>query len=83
MRVLAEANVAHSSDRALLGRRAGSLLHELSIMGYQSPAIEWIICLFMFLAGANFALQYRALLGRPGILLGVRSSGHPPGSYSP
>ena len=35
----------------------------LSIMGYQSPAIEWIICLFMFLAGANFALQYRALLG--------------------
>ena len=44
--------------------------HELSIMGYQSPAIEWIICLFMFLAGANFALQYRALLGRPGALLG-------------
>ena len=42
----------------------------LSIMGYQSPAIEWIICLFMFLAGANFALQYRALLGRPGALLG-------------
>ena len=44
--------------------------HELSIMGYQSPAIEWIICLFMFLAGANFALQYRVLLGRTGALLG-------------
>ena len=41
----------------------------LSIMGYRSPAIEWIICVFMFLAGANFALQYRALLGRPGELL--------------
>ena len=40
-----------------------------SIMGYQSPAIEWILCLFMFLAGANFALQYRVLLGRPGALL--------------
>ena len=40
-----------------------------SIMGYQNAAVEWIICLFMFLAGANFALQYRALLGRPGALL--------------
>lgn len=40
-----------------------------SIMGYNSAAIEWIICLFMFLAGANFALQYRALFGQPGALL--------------
>ena len=40
-----------------------------SIMGYQNAAVEWIICVFMFLAGANFALQYRALLGRPGALL--------------
>ena len=39
-----------------------------SILGYHSPAVEWIICLFMFLAGANFALQYRALFGRPGAL---------------
>ena len=42
--------------------------HAQSIMGYDSALIEWIICLFMFLAGANFALQYRALLGRPGAL---------------
>ena len=40
-----------------------------SIMGYDSAAVEWIVCFFMFLAGANFALQYRALLGRPGALL--------------
>jgi len=40
-----------------------------SIMGYQNVAAEWIICFFMFLAGANFALQYRALLGRPAALL--------------
>ena len=33
-----------------------------SIMGYQNASVEWIICVFMFLAGANFALQYRALL---------------------
>lgn len=32
-----------------------------SIAGYQNPAAEWVIIVFMFLAGANFALQYRAL----------------------
>ena len=41
-----------------------------SIMGYQSAAVEWIICVFMFLAGANFALQYRVLIGRPRRLFG-------------
>ncbi len=43
--------------------------HEQSIMGYGNPMLEWIVCVFMFLAGANFALQYRALLGKPGVLL--------------
>ena len=43
--------------------------HPQSVMGYNSAAIEWIICFFMFLAGANFALQYRALLGRPAALV--------------
>ena len=42
--------------------------HPLSIAGYESPAIEWIICVFMFLAGASFTLQVRALRGRPGAL---------------
>ena len=32
-----------------------------SIAGYGSPTIEWIVTVFMFVAGANFALQYRAL----------------------
>ncbi len=41
----------------------------LSIAGYDNAAVEWIICVFMFLAGASFALQYRALLGRPGVFL--------------
>jgi trk system potassium uptake protein TrkH len=44
--------------------------HPLSIAGYQSPAIEWIICVFMFLAGANFALQYRAVRGHVRALTG-------------
>jgi trk system potassium uptake protein TrkH len=37
--------------------------HPLSIAGYDSPAIDWIITAFMFIAGANFALQYRAIRG--------------------
>lgn len=41
---------------------AGHSPHPLSIGGYHNPAAEWVIILFMFLAGANFALQYRALV---------------------
>lgn len=37
--------------------------HPQSIAGYDSPAIHWIITVFMFVAGANFALQYRAVRG--------------------
>jgi trk system potassium uptake protein len=40
----------------------------LSIAGYANPAVEWIIILFMFVAGANFALHYRALRGEPMVL---------------
>jgi len=38
--------------------------HNASVGGYASPAVEWIITLFMFLAGANFSLHYLALTGR-------------------
>lgn len=45
--------------------------HPLSIAGYQNAAVEWIVIVFMFVAGANFALQYRALARRdPKVLLG-------------
>jgi trk system potassium uptake protein TrkH len=43
---------------------AGFSPHPLSIGGYQNPAAEWVIIVFMFLAGANFAVQYRALVMR-------------------
>jgi len=33
-----------------------------SIMGYNDPAATWVITFFMFLAGGNFALQYRAMI---------------------
>ena len=36
-----------------------------SIAGYANPACEWVIASFMFLAGANFALQWRMLAGKP------------------
>ncbi|SDO64026.1 TrkH family potassium uptake protein [Desulforhopalus singaporensis] len=36
--------------------------HPQSIMGYGNPSVVWIITFFMFLAGSNFALQYRFLV---------------------
>lgn len=45
--------------------------HPQSIMGYQSPTITWIVTLFMTLAGANFALQYKCFFkGKAQALLG-------------
>jgi trk system potassium uptake protein TrkH len=43
--------------------------HPRSIAGYNSPSIEWIVCVFMFLAGASFALQVRAVRGRGRVLV--------------
>ena len=37
--------------------------HPRSIAGYDSAAIDWIVIVFMFIAGANFGLQYRAVRG--------------------
>lgn len=53
--------VCHSMATLAAG---GFSPHPLSLAGYQNPAAEWIIIVFMFLAGANFALQYRALARR-------------------
>jgi trk system potassium uptake protein TrkH len=39
-----------------------------SIGGYQNAAAEWVIIVFMFLAGANYSLQFQAVRGRPGKL---------------
>ena len=53
--------VCHSMATLAAG---GFSPHPLSLAGYQNPAAEWIIIVFMFMAGANFALQYRALSRR-------------------
>lgn len=38
--------------------------HNQSVGGYATPAMEWVIIVFMFLAGANFSLHYLVLKGR-------------------
>ncbi|MBD3222815.1 TrkH family potassium uptake protein, partial [bacterium] len=35
-----------------------------SVGAYQDPAVDWIVIVFMFLAGVNFALHYLALSGK-------------------
>jgi trk system potassium uptake protein TrkH len=37
--------------------------HNGSVGGYANPAAEWVIIVFMFLAGVNFSLHYLALVG--------------------
>jgi trk system potassium uptake protein TrkH len=43
--------------------------HNASLRHFESPAIEWIAIVAMFLAGGNFALYYRALRGQVRALL--------------
>ncbi|MBA3950147.1 MAG: TrkH family potassium uptake protein [Acidobacteria bacterium] len=62
--VLVGMPVFDSACHALTTLSAGGFSpNGLSIAGYASPAVEWIIIVFMFLAGANFALHYRTLRG--------------------
>jgi trk system potassium uptake protein TrkH len=52
--------VCHSMATLAAG---GFSPHPQSIAGYNSAAVDWIVTIFMFVAGANFALQYRAVRG--------------------
>jgi trk system potassium uptake protein TrkH len=62
--VLAGMPLFDSICHALTTLAAGGFSpHPQSIAGYDSPAIDWTITAFMFAAGANFALQYRAVRG--------------------
>lgn len=56
--------VFDSACHALTTLAAGGFSpHPLSLAGYQNPAAEWVVTVFMFAAGANFALHYRTLRG--------------------
>lgn len=43
----------------------GFSTEQASVGAFHSAWIDWIITIFMFLAGANFVLHFRALRGRP------------------
>ena len=58
--------VAHAFTTLAAG---GFSPNGLSFEGF-SPALSWVCTFFMFFAGANFALLYRAIEGRPKQLLG-------------
>jgi len=55
--------IAHAFTTLAAG---GFSPNPLSFATY-SPLIMWLSVIFMFLAGANFTLQYRAMMGQPGI----------------
>ena len=62
--VLAGMPLFDASCHAMTTMAAGGFSpHPQSIAGYDSAAVDWIVTGFMFAAGANFALQYRAVRG--------------------
>ena len=52
-------------NHALTTVAAGGFSPNSASFQQASPALTWIAITFMILAGTNFALQYRALIGRP------------------
>ncbi len=59
-------SVCHSMTTLAAG---GFSPHPASLAGYPSPLIQWIVTAFMFIAGANFALQVRMVRGNRRVLL--------------
>jgi trk system potassium uptake protein len=53
-------SVCHSMATLAAG---GFSPHPASVAGYPSASIQWIIIVFMFIAGVNFALQVRVARG--------------------
>lgn len=58
--------VAHALATVSAG---GFSTHSQGFAYYSSPSLEWSAILFMFLAGVSLTLLYRALMGRPSLLL--------------
>lgn len=54
--------ICHSFSTIATG---GFSTKNASIGAYHSAYIEWIVTIFMFLAGCNFVLHFRAVCGRP------------------
>lgn len=58
--------VAHAFSTLAAG---GFSTRALSFQAFEPEAVHWVAVVFMFLAGANFALQYRLYVRRSGALL--------------
>ncbi len=52
-------------NHAMSALATGGFSTRTASMGYYSAPIQWVTIVFMFLAGVNFTLHYRALTGRP------------------
>jgi trk/ktr system potassium uptake protein len=52
-------------NHAMSALATGGFSTRTASMGFYSPAIQWVTILFMFLAGVNFTLHYRAFTGHP------------------
>ena len=52
-------------NHAMSALATGGFSTRTASMGYYSPAIQWVTIVFMFLAGVNFTLHYRAFTGHP------------------
>ncbi|MCL7927398.1 MAG: TrkH family potassium uptake protein [marine benthic group bacterium] len=56
-------------NHAMSALATGGFSTRTASMGYYSAPIQWVTIIFMFFAGVNFTLHYRALTGRPLALL--------------
>jgi trk system potassium uptake protein TrkH len=62
-------SVFDAVNHAMSALATGGFSTRTASMGAFSPAIQWVTILFMFLAGVNFTLHYRAFTGRPDALV--------------
>jgi trk system potassium uptake protein TrkH len=58
--------ICHSMTTLAAG---GFSTHPQSLAGYPSPTVQWIITVFMFISGVNFALQIRMARGDRRVLI--------------
>ncbi len=57
--------ICHSLTTLATG---GFSTNDMSVGGFNSAAIEWIVTLFMVIAGINFVIHHRVLTGRVGVV---------------
>ncbi len=56
-------------NHALTALATGGFSTRSASIGAFGPAVQWVVIVFMLVAGINFVLHYHVLSGRPGALL--------------